>query len=84
MNEPTATIQVPVTELVYKKTKAVTATITTALSVLTLFGTQIADGSLTWDEGGVLIGAVTGAIATVLAVWRVPNEVDGQRSVYGE
>lgn len=68
-------VQVPVSEMVYKATKAVTASITTTLAVVGLFATQISDGNLTWSEGGTLIGAVVGAVATVAAVWRVPNEV---------
>lgn len=68
-------VQVPVSEVVYKATKAVTASITTTLAVVSLFATQISDGNLTWSEGGTLIGAVVGAATTVAAVWRVPNEV---------
>ena len=43
--------------------------------MLTLFGASISDGVLTWAEGGALIGAVATAVATIGAVWRVPNEV---------
>lgn len=72
MSEP---IQVPIPEVVQSATKSVVATITTGLGVLGLFATAIADGSLSWTEGGYLIGAVTTAVATIAAVWRVPNEV---------
>jgi hypothetical protein len=65
--------QVNVPTVVYTKAKAVVATLTTGLGVVTLFVTQIADGVLTWPEGGALIGAIGTAIATVGAVWRVPN-----------
>lgn len=68
-------ITIPVNKVVYKGTKAVVATVTTALGVLALFGTSISDGTLTWADGGTLIGAVATAIATVGAIWRVPNEV---------
>lgn len=68
-------VQVPVPVVVQRATKAITATITTGVGVLALFGEMIADGSLSWSEGGVLIGAVATAVATVTAVWRVPNEV---------
>lgn len=67
-------VQVPVPPVVYNATKAVTATLTTAVGVLTLFGASIADGVLTWSEGGALIGAVATAVATIAAVWRVPNQ----------
>lgn len=66
---------VPVPNVVFKATKAVLATITTGVGVLTLFGASISDGVLTWNEGGALIGAVATAVATIGAVWRVPNEV---------
>lgn len=72
-NEPQVTI--PMSELVFKTTKAVAATLTTTVGVLGLFATQVADGALTWSEGGTLIGAVATAVATVAAVWRVTNEV---------
>lgn len=78
MSEPT--IQVPVSDVVFKATKSVAATITTVLGVLTLFGTSISDGSLSWAEGGTLIGAIATAGATIAAVWRVPNEVKGTRN----
>ena len=68
-------VQVPIPEPVTKTTKAIVATLTTTLGILTLFGTSISDGVLTWGEGGSLIGAVATAVATVAAVWRVPNEV---------
>lgn len=66
-------IQVPV--VIQKTTKAVVSSITTGVGVLGLFATSISDGSLSWDEGGVLIGAVATAVATIASVWRVPNEV---------
>lgn len=72
MSDP---IQVAIPEVVQKSTKSVVASVTTILGVLTLFGTSISDGTLTWSEGGTLIGAVVTAVATVTAVWRVPNEV---------
>lgn len=68
-------IRVPIPEVVQKGTKSVVATLTTAVGVLTLFGTAISDGSLDWTEGGTLIGAVATAVLTIAAVWRVPNEV---------
>lgn len=79
MSEPT--IQVPVSEVVYKATKSIVATITTALGVLALVAVSISDGSLTWEEGGKLIGAIATAGATIAAVWRVPNEIKGTRDV---
>lgn len=71
----TDSIQIPVPVVVQKATKSVVATITTGLGVLSLFGASIADGSLTWTEGGTLIGAVATAVVTIAGVWRVPNEV---------
>lgn len=71
----TDSIQVPVPVVVQKATKSAVATITTGLGVLTLFGAAIADGSLSWTEGGTLIGAVATAVVTIAGVWRVPNEV---------
>lgn len=72
MSDP---ISIPVPVVVQKATKAVTATVTASLGVLTLLGTTLADGVLTWSEGGMLIGAVATAVGTIAAVWRVPNEV---------
>lgn len=72
MSDP---ISVPVPEVVQRGTKAVVATITLTAGVLGLFATAIADGSLSWTEGGTLIGALATAITTIAGVWRVPNEV---------
>ena len=72
-DQPTFDPSVKVPTVVYTTAKTVAATITTGLSVLALFGTQIADGSLSWSEGGTLIGAVAGAVATIAAVWRTTN-----------
>jgi hypothetical protein len=66
--------QVPVPPVVYKATKALTATATMVVGVLTLVGTQLSDGVYTWGEAGVLIGAVATALGTIAAVWRVPND----------
>lgn len=68
-------VSIKVPEVITKTTKAVTATITTGLGVLTLLGTTLSDGVLTWSEVGTLIGATATAVATCIAVWRVPNEV---------
>jgi len=68
-------IQVPIPEVVQKGTKAVVATITLVVGVVGLFAASISDGSLSWGEGGELLGAVATAITTIAAVWRVPNEV---------
>lgn len=67
--------KVPVSEPVYKATKAIAATITTVAGVFTLFGTAISDGDLSWGEGGTLIGGIVTAIATITAVWTFKNEV---------
>jgi hypothetical protein len=64
---------VPVPQPVYTAAKAVAATVTTAAGVVTLFVTDIADGSLSWDEGGTLIGAVVTAVVTIGAVWGTRN-----------
>lgn len=66
-------VQVPVPQRAYTAAKAVAATCTTVASVATLFVTDVADGSLSWDEGGTLIGAIVAAGATIYAVWRTPN-----------
>lgn len=66
-------VQVPVPQRAYTAAKALAATATTVAGVVTLFVTDVADGSLSWDEGGTLIGAVVAAVATIYAVWRVPN-----------
>lgn len=54
--------------------KAVAATITTVSGVVALFVTSIADGSVSWDEGGKLIGAVAVAAATIVSVWKTRNK----------
>lgn len=69
-------LSIPVPVVVQSATKSVVATITTGLGVLGLFATAISDGSLSWGEGGTLIGAVVAAVATVTGVWRVPNEIE--------
>jgi hypothetical protein len=82
MSEPLVpSFQVPVSDVVFTATKSVIATLTTGLGVLTLLGTSISDGNLTWAEGGTLIGAVATAVATIAAVWRVPNQVKGVRDL---
>lgn len=67
-------VRVRIPEVVQTATKSVVATITTGLGVLSLFATSIADGDLSWGEGGALIGAVATAVATIAGVWRVPNQ----------
>ena len=65
---------VPVSEPVQTAAKAVAATITTAAGVVALFVASIADGMLSWTEGGNLIGAVVAAGGTVAAVWKTRNK----------
>lgn len=71
MSQPN--LNLPVPEPVQTAAKAVAATITTASGVLALAVTSIADGSISWDEGGKLLGALTVAAATVATVWRTRN-----------
>lgn len=70
-------INVNVPQSVVTAAKAVAATATTAVGVVTLFVTQVSDGVYTWDEGGTLIGAVVTAAATIGAVWKTRNKVKG-------
>jgi len=53
--------------------KALAATITTVLGVLALFIDSMADGDLSLDEIGKLVGAVVVAVGTVIAVWATRN-----------
>lgn len=69
--------RVPVPEPVQTASKAVVSAVTTGLSVIALFATQISDGALTWAEGGTLIAAVAGAVATIVAVFHTPNKPKG-------
>lgn len=65
---------IPVPEPVRKATKAIAATITTAAGVVALAVTSFADGSVSWDEGGKLIGAIVVAGSTIYGVWKLKNE----------
>lgn len=67
-------LQVPVPDQVVTGAKAVAATVTSFLGVLTLFLTAVGDGSVSWAEGGTLLTAVLTAVATVGAVWRTENK----------
>lgn len=67
-------LNVPVPEPVQTATKAVAATVTTITGVIALAVTSIADGSLSWDEGGKLLGALAVAGATIYGVWRTRNK----------
>lgn len=69
MSQPNLPVPAPV----QSAAKAVAATITTAAGVVALFVTSVADGNLSWDEGGTLIGAVVTAGATIAAVWGTRN-----------
>lgn len=72
-------LNVPVPQPVLNTAKAVAATVTTGLGVLALFISSIGDGSISWDEGGKLLGAVVAAAATVGAVWRTENKPKQER-----
>jgi len=65
---------IPVPEPVQKATKAIAATVTTVSGVVALAVTSIADGSISWDEGGKLLGALAVAAATIYGVWKVENK----------
>jgi hypothetical protein len=67
-------LNLPVPEPAYTAAKAVAATATTAVGVVTLFVASVADGQLGWEEGGTLIGAVLTAAATIAAVWKARNK----------
>lgn len=54
--------------------KAVAASLTTLSGWVALLVTSVADGSISWDESGKLIGAAVAAVATIYAVWRTPNK----------
>lgn len=64
----------PVPNQVQTAAKAIAATVTTVSGVVALFVTSIADGSISWDEGGKLIGAAAVAAATIYGVWKTPNK----------
>lgn len=64
----------PVPEPVQSAAKAVAATITTLAGVVALAVTDIADGSISWDEGGKLLGAIAVALATIYGVWKTKNK----------
>lgn len=65
---------VNVPERVTTAAKAVAATTVTAGGVVALVVKSIADGSITWDEAGEIIGAAVVAAGTVAAVWRTENK----------
>ena len=50
-----------------KVAKAITAAVLAAIGAAT---TALADGEITWAEGGVIVGA---AVVAGYGVWRVPN-----------
>lgn len=64
----------PVPEPVQTASKAISAAWVTAGGVIALFVTSVADGSISWDEGGKLIGAVVVAATAIGAVWRTRNK----------
>lgn len=70
-NEGGPSVSVP--GKVYTAAKAVSATIVTVGAVVALAVKQVADGHVSWDEAGELIGAALAAAATVGAVWRTDN-----------
>lgn len=65
---------VPVPDPVQSAAKAVAATVTTVSGVVALFVASIADGSISWDEGGKLLGAIAVAGATIYGVWKTENK----------
>jgi hypothetical protein len=65
---------IPVPEPVQTATKAIAAAWTTVGGVIALFATSIADGSISWDEGGKLLGAAVFAAGTVFAVYTTRNK----------
>jgi hypothetical protein len=65
---------VPVPAPVQSAAKAVAASIATLSGWVALFVTSVADGSVSWDEGGKLIGAGAVALATIYGVFKVPNK----------
>jgi hypothetical protein len=74
MTVPNPDLKVPVPEPVYTAAKAVWAAGTSAAGVLALFITSVADGSISWAEGGTLLTAVLTAVATVGAVFGAKNK----------
>lgn len=79
MSNPIQVPVFPVNQVVFKATKAVVATVTALLGVIGLFSVLISDGSLSGSDVGELVTALGTAGATILAVWRVPNEVKGTK-----
>jgi len=64
--------QFPVSKKLGSIHKAVTATVTSALGMLTLFGTAIGDGSVSAAETGTLVTAGITTAVTVIGVWMAP------------
>jgi hypothetical protein len=71
MTDPTP--KVPVPAQVMTATKAVGATLVLTAGWVALVVKSMADGSITWNEAGELIGAAVVAAGTVRTVWATEN-----------
>lgn len=64
----------PVPDPVQTAAKALNASLVLAGGWLALLVTSFADGSVSWDEGGKLIGAALAAGAAIYATWKTQNK----------
>lgn len=73
MSETPGRPGLPVNEPVRKATKAVVAAAVSAAGVIVLFGKSVADGHLSWDEAGEVIGAALFALGITGGVYGTRN-----------
>lgn len=64
----------PVPAPVQTATKAVNTSLVLAGGWIALLATSIADGSVSWDEGGKLIAAAVTAAGAIYATWKTTNK----------
>lgn len=64
----------PVPEPIQTATKALNTSLVLAGGWLALLVTSFADGSVSWDEAGKLIGAAVVAGGSILATWKTQNK----------
>lgn len=67
----------PVPVPVQTAAKAINTSLVLAGGWVALLVTSFADGSVSWDEGGKLIGAAAAAVGAIYATWKTQNKDKG-------
>lgn len=74
MSEPMFNPEVPVSRTVYTAAKAVRAALVVAAVPVALFISAVADGNLSWDEVGEVIGTLLAVPAAYVTVYQTENK----------